>query len=345
MINNSNRQLSWKIFANRREILLNNLNHVYIAYKNTTHHGLMNIVEEVISTEARNATVFEDGMFKNLLSSHIEALSLKENWEAAYAWGRIFYIIDRRPSHGWLPLLGIAISAGIINSAGLTDPYNKRINTIIPKKIVQFWDDSLPHDVEETIKCWISQETEFEHYLFDKKSAQVFFESNHFESVSKAFNLTPTPAGKSDIFRLGWLASFGGIYIDADEKRISDLSQLIPPSAKIVLNWSAGMPPCINNWFVAAEKNSPFISMLLANAVDGVLDAHDQGIYLGPWLLTGPGLYTMSILDALCCEAHSRFAVEKLFIHTEQIYNNVAHEDMNLSYKSDPNRNWKLAEN
>ncbi|WP_177202150.1 glycosyltransferase [Methylobacterium sp. ap11] len=275
------------------------------------------------------------------LEKTIEGLRSAGKYDAALAWGEVLYIVKRNHFTGWISLLDIYIDNGIISYSALNEDPEKQVSPTIPKKIIQFWDKSPPEGVLELINIWKKEEDSFDHTLVDESFARDFLTNGFPEEYVKAFNLAPTAAGKSDIFRLAYLYENGGLYIDADERRFGNVASLIPEEAEIVVNVSPGPPPCINNWFIGSSVKCPLIGEMLLRAVQGTIDNDGSNHELSPWILSGPGLFTMTILDILVENGRNDPRLEKLFLHTEADYRRVAVEDLRLEYKKDPNKNWK----
>lgn len=91
----------------------------------------------------------------------------------------------------------------------------------VPKVIVQFWDDStaIPTDVAECLDSWRSagRAYGFTHILFDNASSERFIARLLGRPFADAFVRCPHPAMRSDYFRLCYVFSVGGFYVDADE--------------------------------------------------------------------------------------------------------------------------------
>jgi len=81
----------------------------------------------------------------------------------------------------------------------------------LPKRIVQFWDDSdrLPEDVGECIETWRRiEEQGFERLLFDKRQAREFICQKLGPRHKRAYDKCYHPAMQSDYFRLCYTAAY-----------------------------------------------------------------------------------------------------------------------------------------
>jgi len=90
----------------------------------------------------------------------------------------------------------------------------------IPKVLVQFWHDleAIPKDVQGCLESWQQLETlGFKRLLFNDASARQFIETQLGKRHVNAFDLCHHPAMRCDYFRLCYIVTRGGFYVDADE--------------------------------------------------------------------------------------------------------------------------------
>ena len=102
-------------------------------------------------------------------------------------------------------------------------PRVSQINSgnLIPKTIVQFWHDSggVPEDVQECLNSWKAlQGRGFRRVFFDDDLARKFLSKHFDKSHLVAFDNCYHPAMRCDYFRLCYLMTYGGFYVDADER-------------------------------------------------------------------------------------------------------------------------------
>jgi mannosyltransferase OCH1-like enzyme len=91
-------------------------------------------------------------------------------------------------------------------------------------KIVQFWDaEDIPEDVRNLVEAWRNSVPEGCHILFNEETARNFIMQRYSRSFVDAYDTCWHPAMKSDFFRLAYLYAHGGLYIDADERRLRDI--------------------------------------------------------------------------------------------------------------------------
>jgi len=157
----------------------------------------------------------------------------------------------------------------------------------IPRRIIQFWDSEVPPpDIRELIASWTTSHGDYEHRLYNEFSADQYLRARFPEDVCDAFDRAGHPAQKADIFRLAYLASDGGFYIDADDRCLARLNTFVPASAEMVC-YQENYATIANN-FLGAVPHHPVIVRALKLAVEAV-NRGDRDVV---WLSTGPGLLT-----------------------------------------------------
>ena len=140
------------------------------------------------------------------------------------------------------------------NSLGVRTP------TKIPSRIVQYWHSEIvPEDVAALMQTWRDVNSDFEHIVFNDKTADEFLRAHCRERTLPSFKQAPEPPQRADIFRLAYLASKGGIFIDADDRCLARLDTFVSPHAELVAyqdNYGA-----IASNFVGAIPNHPVIAL------------------------------------------------------------------------------------
>jgi hypothetical protein len=230
-----------------------------------------------------------------------------------------------------------------------------------PRTIVQFWDDlnQLPQDVRECIQSWRKLETRgFELLLFDDDGASEFIARKLGPRYGEAYSKCYHPAMQSDYFRLCYILTEGGCYVDADDVyrgsaidhlfgdgrlRIQPLcydistTQMIPPSVftKLGANSSSWIFYFNNNPLFAARWH-PIVERALARATEA-LERPASGELPEIQSTTGPGNLTKSIVDLATEDSE----VEDGFVVLCG-WEGVATSRWPLSYRCDV-RNWRLS--
>lgn len=163
-------------------------------------------------------------------------------------------------------------------------------STAIPRRVVQFWDNAEPpSDIQALMASWHDETGVWEHRIFDEPGAEAFLRQHFERDVALAFRRAHHAAQRSDIFRLAYLAHSGGLYADADDRRVAPFAALVPADARLVAyleNYGT-----IGNNFLAASPRHPAIVRALELAVAAV----NRGDHDIVWLSTGPGLVTRAL--------------------------------------------------
>lgn len=230
-----------------------------------------------------------------------------------------------------------------------------------PKRIVQFWDDldRLPGDVGECIETWRKTEEQgVERLLFDKHQAGDFIYRRLGARHKRAYDKCYHPAMQSDYFRLCYILTEGGCYIDADDVydgyeiqhlfsdgrlKIQPLcydmatNMMVPPSlfTKPGSN-AAGWIFYFNNNPLIAGSGHPLIDRALDQATISLEKDVSNGL---PEIqsTTGPGNLTKSIFDAV---SDNRDLEQTILVLYD--WENISKSRWELSYRNDP-RNWRLS--
>ncbi|MEX2491669.1 MAG: glycosyltransferase [Nitrospirales bacterium] len=228
-----------------------------------------------------------------------------------------------------------------------------------PRTIVQFWDDvnQLPPDVRECIQSWQKLDTHgFELLLFDDDSASAFIARKLGPRYEAAYSNCYHPAMRSDYFRLCYILTEGGCYLDADDVyrgctidhlfgdgrlRIQPLcydistNQMISPSVFTELGATASSWIFyFNNNPLLAARGHPIVERALARATEA-LERPVSGELPEIQSTTGPGNLTKSVFDLATEHGEIKDSLVVLYG-----WEDVATTRWPLSYRRDM-RNWR----
>jgi hypothetical protein len=156
----------------------------------------------------------------------------------------------------------------------------------IPRRIVQFWAGEIPAGLDRLISSWKEKHPDFEHRMFDSKSAQEFLKENYGESILATYRRIREPAQCADLFRLAYLLHEGGFYVDADDRCLGSIESFVPAFARLAFyqeNYGT-----IGNNFMGAVPGHRVIERAFQDAV-AAIGRGDSDLL---WLSTGPGLVT-----------------------------------------------------
>jgi len=241
------------------------------------------------------------------------------------------------------------------------------LNTLIPtnttpKLIFQFWDEEdIPKDVQECIETWRHfKSSGIEHFLFNKDTARKFIAYNLGNDYVKAFDRCYHPAMKSDYFRLCFIYSRGGFYVDVDdvysgcdiEKLFTNQGVSLQPLC-FDANTSAMVNPdkfvadgeCSEHWIfyfnnnpIIAPPRNPIIEYALARSTHLILECDEDKL---PEIqsTTGPGNMSASVVAYL---SDLRVFKQAQCLSVLSNWTTYGQTIWGLSYRNDK-RNWRLS--
>ncbi|MFL9956354.1 glycosyltransferase [Paraburkholderia nemoris] len=231
----------------------------------------------------------------------------------------------------------------------------------VPKTIVQFWHakDQIPSDVANCMESWERlAHNGLRYLLFDRRDARDFIRQKLGDRYSAAFDLCYHPAMLSDYFRLCFMLTEGGFYVDADdvyaggnvENLFSDgrlklqplcydiaTDSMVSPSVFAdVLNHSPDWIYYVNNNPLIAPPQHPVISKALEAATSQLEHAAERAL---PEIqsTTGPGILTKSLFEL----AQGQPGID-LNVGIMWDWDAVGSTKWHLSYRND-SRNWRLS--
>jgi mannosyltransferase OCH1-like enzyme len=227
----------------------------------------------------------------------------------------------------------------------------------IPKVIVQFWDErnAIPEDVQECLRSWEPLETQgFERVLFDDTNAKCFI-ARLGGPYSAAFDLCHHPAMRCDYFRLCYILTRGGFYVDADEfyqgtdcdQFFCDRRLKIQPlcydtatgtmvkSDAFVARYSPTWIFYLNNNPIIAPARHPVIRLALERATRILLSRKEEWPDIQS--TTGPGNLTASLVTHSIASARDGRPRDFSFLPN---WDATAISAWPLSYRNDE-RNWR----
>lgn len=234
------------------------------------------------------------------------------------------------------------------------DNWIEPFKVTIPKIIVRYWHDSanLPLDVEKCLKSWNTLEASgFKLLLFNDTSADFFIRNHLGKRHTKAFRACGHPAMRCDYFRMCFMVTEGGFYVDADDiycgkgwetlyrddtLKVQPLCYDIPTAEMVATDelWQRdalvdGRIFYLNNNPLVSPPGHPILRHALERAT--VLLAGD-----GPFDIqatTGPGNLTASLVEHVNSSKRRDFT----FVRN---WHEIGQTIWDLSYRQD-DRNWR----
>ena len=181
-----------------------------------------------------------------------------------------------------------------LRQAKMFDQPLTHLSARIPPRIVQFWDSpDIPEDLIPLQESWRAINPGYHYECFNVQTAGQFLHKAFGTLAYTAFARAREPAQKADIFRLGYLAVAGGVYVDSDDRCLLPLDRWLPRNAALVA-YQEDYGTLGNN-FLAVEPRSPIIIRALQNAVVAV-NRGDNDLL---WLSTGPGAVSRAFTQVM----------------------------------------------
>ena len=303
------------------------------------------IVKEHKNLLELNPQHIHNGPFRALLENYAIDLLKSGHFNASAAWARCAYIVGRRFAHGWFAYLNSIIAAGIFPSVSFATIDSNSVDQTeinIPRRIMQFWDSpNPPSDVAALMDRTKTKSVDWLYERYTEQEATNFIGQYFGERVLSAFNRLSHVAAKSDLFRYCYIYQMGGVYLDADEYCDEDFTQLISPALSFLLTWTPDKVPCINTWFIASERGNRLIKNAIDLCVIQVEGGIEKNLKLNAWVLTGPGVLTMVLLDDIAKNGIP-ISSNNLCLMEASEYRKKFHSEEHLEYRSDPKSNWRL---
>jgi mannosyltransferase OCH1-like enzyme len=229
------------------------------------------------------------------------------------------------------------------------------------RRIIHFWNDldKLPDDVKECMESWTELEAKgFELLLFDSDHAREYIDDRLGVRYSNAFDRCYHPAMQSDYFRLCYIFTEGGCYVDSDDVYLgrevdhlfSDSRLKIQPlcydiSTNEMIEPTVFTRPEANslNWIfyfnnnpLIAPDGNPIVERALSNATNS-LEKYSPNHLPDIQSATGPGNLSKAIFDLACEKGNIGLAL--LIVRD---WESIASVKWPLGYRNDE-RNWRLS--
>jgi tetratricopeptide (TPR) repeat protein len=208
---------------------------------------------------------------------------------------------------------------------------NGPIPSAIPARIVQYWDQDMPADVEALCQTWADLNPGLAYRRFSKVEARAYLRDAASPETLTAFERAREPAMKADIFRLAVLAHEGGWYADADDRCLAPFADLAGQGHDLVV--AREDVGTLGNNFIGATPGHAAIKAALDEAVEAV-NRGDSDI---PWLRTGPALLTRAVAVWLSENLSERLPTLRV-LERHELFERVAIHCA-ASYKH-TKRNW-----
>ncbi|MDD2829596.1 MAG: glycosyltransferase [Sulfuricurvum sp.] len=190
----------------------------------------------------------------------------------------------------------------------------------IPHNIIRFWDTStIPEDIIELMQTWEDYHSGWNIYTFDDSSAKSFIMEHFGASLTQVYRHAKSPANKSDIFRLAALYVLGGVYADADDRCLGNVSDIIRHYDFVGYQEHFGSS---GNNFLAISPSHPIVKY----ALDSLIEDYENGSTESVWLSSGPGLMSRSLSRYLAenFDSFKNGEIDIILYNVFELYHTVA---------------------
>lgn len=148
--------------------------------------------------------------------------------------------------------------------------------------LIQFWDNNIPEDVAKLIRGVADTNPEFDYLFFDDSTAAEFIRTTFGMDMLKLYRSCAIPAMRADLFRYCFLASRGGVYVDADFPAVGSMKPLLDA------NWVGCLymreRGLTNSMMYFRDGGHPLAEKFLETAVYNVSNRTSNNV----WQVTGP---------------------------------------------------------
>ena len=224
----------------------------------------------------------------------------------------------------------------------------------LPKRILQYWDQSeIPADVARCMATW--KIAGYDHVVFNDEQARDFIKGEYEGRHVQAFDTCNHPAMKSDLFRLGYLYRYGGIYVDSDDcyegKGLDGLVEgglfrlktialrSLPPGAAPVTQWTPSPDDrtAFNNNPIFCRAGDEILLRAFERATSTLLALGKRETYK-LLKITGPTNLTLAVyITALdCIRSNTEFYFCPIIRWAD-----IATTSTQLAYQT-TDRNWRV---
>lgn len=188
-------------------------------------------------------------------------------------------------------------------------------NPTIPKRLVQYWDEDPPAQIQSLLahNKKLCARFGLDHVFYDTQAARRFLEKHYPPEMVALYERAPHPAIKSDLFRCAELAAHGGWYLDADMALRPNSPNIWRSSAPCVFfKWTEEKKRNVCNWFFGSRPKQPamehildVISINLSFSLDNARSERD--IIRNALNVAGPGRFTIAVAEWMRQESEGVF--------------------------------------
>lgn len=196
-----------------------------------------------------------------------------------------------------------------------------------PLTIIQYWaQEDQPTMLREMTSTWQQLNPGWSYHCFDRTSASLFFKDVFGDSVQEDFLSIRLPAMQSDVFRVAYIMTYGGLWADAASTCLSPLDHWLDPQSPLVLvRRDENCTKVCNGFIYAHQPQNKFLEAVWSSIASSIAKRAGTSV----WSTFGPGLFGKTLMDVnLAREVlvvplqeltqHLKIASSGLFMPTEQ---------------------------
>ncbi|NKX45333.1 tetratricopeptide repeat protein [Roseicyclus persicicus] len=166
----------------------------------------------------------------------------------------------------------------------------------IPRRIVQYWNDSSPPpDISAAMRSWQGV-AGWKYLRLDRRDARYWLAATLGSDHARAFSLARHVAEEADFLRYCLLFHGGGIYADADDLLVGHPDTIVSEGSGMVVFTEIFGAICNN--LICAPPGHPALGRAVALVKDALLRRDNDSV----WLKTGPGALTRAIAGHLASD-------------------------------------------
>lgn len=189
----------------------------------------------------------------------------------------------------------------------------------IPKKIWAYWEGDIPDIVKLCWENWKKYAPDYKITILNNKTAWKYI------NKPKNFDLLPIYR-KSDIIRLLLVEKYGGVYMDSSIILTTKLDNIVRSNMTLFLIPGNNKKyNIIENWFIAAKPNNPFIKAWCREVKKAILN-EDQ-------YLTGIPEYQKNKVDGYHYLICHLIALNLIDNNNDYLNNTMIYESSKTAFK------------
>tara|TARA_B100000674_G_scaffold365357_1_gene307869 strand:- start:3878 stop:4525 length:648 start_codon:yes stop_codon:yes gene_type:complete len=194
--------------------------------------------------------------------------------------------------------------------------------------LIQYWDQpDPPKAITERMKSWRQFHPQWHYRCLDRECAADWFATHHGANLKNAFLDIRLPAMQADVFRIAWLITEGGLWIDAATTCLSPVENWLDLNSPLLLLRKPHQehPKVCSGLIYTASPSHPLLVAAWQSIQTSLLARTGTKVYrsFGPGLLrdllaSGRWDDTLTIRPVTELKAHLQFGSSSKVLPAEQ---------------------------